>query len=179
MALIMTKTVTISARIAQEDVAFLGQLSIENAKTPSDKFRAIISEARRRHENQQDFRGCLTMIQDMITPVGTHVRETELVEQKHSELVSRTLEWLPDTMAFIISIDAMKQGAIDREQLTQLENGLADRVFRLIESTLQLAVTQRSPCYDPSAMHSRVEPILDLLKAINVTQNSDNYKEEL
>lgn len=173
----MNKTMTISARIPQEDAEFISQLSIENAKTPSDKLRAIISEVRLRNEKQQDFRGCLTTIQDMIKPVSGNILETELKEQTHSELVQRTLEWLPDMMAFILSSGNSKQGAIELEQLSQIEHGISDRIFRLIESTLQLAITQRSSCYNPSEIHDRVSPSLDLLNAINSTHSIRNKKE--
>lgn len=164
----MTKTITISARVSQEDAQFISQLAIDNAKTPSDKLRALITEARLRHENRQDFRGCLTMIQDMIRPVSTQVRETEIAAQQHSEIVSRTLEWLPEMVAFILAVEAMEQETMDRDQLHQIENGIADRVFRLMESTLQLAITQRSSCYDAAAIEQRIPPILDLLEAIRI-----------
>ena len=165
-----TKAVAISARIPQEDAVFISQLKINDAKTPSDKLRAIIAEARRRQENQQDYRGCMTMIQDMITPVGARARELELEQGRHSELVSRVLEWLPDTMAFIMAAGGVMEGEQTGQQLNTLENGIADRVFRLMESVLQMGVTQRCPCYDVQAIQARVEPVLDLMRVISITR---------
>jgi len=173
----MNKTVTISARVSQEDAEFLSQLSIDNAKTPSDKFRAILSETRKRHLNQQDFGGNLANIQDMITPIRNQVREAELKLQSHSELVSRTLDWLPDTMALITS--SLVDNKMDNEQLKTLENSIANHVFQLMESMLQLAVTQRAPCYTSTTINDRIDPLLDLLKAIELKQNSNTHKEEL
>ena len=96
------KTVTLSARIPQEDAVFISQLKINGAKTPSDKLRAILGEARRRHESLHDYRGCMEMVQGLITPVSAQTRALELNERIHSELVSRVFEWLPDMMAFIM-----------------------------------------------------------------------------
>ena len=168
-----TNTVTISARISQEDAAFISQLEINGAKTPSDKFRAIISEARQRQESQQNFHGFITLIQDMITPISAHIREAELTQHSHSELVTRTLEWLPDTMAYILFEGGINKEEQSQEELLELESGIADRVFQLMESCLQMGVTQRAPCYDKQAIQSRVEPILDILRVINLTRKTN------
>jgi hypothetical protein len=56
---------------------------------------------------------------------------------------------------------------------------MTDRVFRLIESTLQLAITQASASYTPALINERVSPVLDLLEAIKHIQNSSHHKEEL
>lgn len=160
-----TKTVTISARIPREDAEFISKLQIHGATTSSDKLRTIIGEARRRQYNKQDYRGCMAVIQDLIGPVSTNIREQEHIQQIHSEIVTRILDWLPDTMAFIMaSANTTKDN--NEDILTDLENGIADRVFRLMESILQMSVTQHCPCYNDKAIQERVEPILDLIRVI-------------
>ena len=64
-----SKTVPISARISHEDAEFISQLKINEATTPSDKLRAIISDAKRQRLRTQDYRGCFQMIQELLMPV--------------------------------------------------------------------------------------------------------------
>ncbi len=161
----MPRTVPISARISQEDAEFLSQLTIAQAITPSDKLRAIISEARERHAVAKDYRGCYQTMQGWVQPAQEKIRQAELDNHIHSELVQRTAEWLPDTVAYLVSVMGDDE-EITREQLKQLEAGLADRVFRLVESVLQLGITQRGPCYDPSIVAKRLGPALELSSVI-------------
>jgi hypothetical protein len=162
------KTVTISARIPREDAEFISQLQVNGATTPSDKLRAIINEARQRQLGKQDYRGCMTMVQDMVAPVSTHTREQEHIRHVHSELVTRVLDWLPDTMAFMVASVNSQDNESDADGLNELEDGIADRVFRLMESVLQMGVTQRCPCYNRQAIQERVGPILDLMRVIEM-----------
>ncbi|MCP4236267.1 MAG: hypothetical protein GY770_22255 [Aestuariibacter sp.] len=163
-----TKNVTISARIPHVDAEFISQFQVAGAATPSDKLRAIIEEVRRRHQGKQDYRGCLNLVQDMIGSVSTNIREQEHTQQMHSEMVTRLMDWLPETMAFIMSSVNTTQDDQNGDPLIGLEDGIADRVFRLIESVLQMGITQRSPCYNVNIIQQRVEPILDLTKVIRI-----------
>ena len=164
-----SKTVPISARISHEDAEFISQLKINGATTPSDKLRAIISDAKRQRLRTQDYRGSFQMIQELLVPVIEVVRQAELENHEHSELITRSVEWLPDTLAFIVSSAPQSLGNNSAEKLHNLEKGLADRVFRLIESVLQMGITKRSPCYDADTIAQRVEPILELAQVIENT----------
>lgn len=161
------KAVNISARISQEDAVFLSQLKIADAVTPSDKLRAIITEARERKKRLKDYRGSIDMFQGMLTPFGSAIRELELTHEIHSELITRVLEWLPDMMAFVIVSETRIHKSTDQEQMKHIEEGIADRVFRLVESVMQLGVTQRSPCYKPNTISNRLDPVLDLARVIS------------
>ena len=172
------KTVTISARIPREDAEFISQLQVNGATTPSDKLRSIIDEARRRQLGKQDYRGCITMMQDLISPVSTQTREQEHTRHVHSELVTRTLDWLPDTMAFIVAAVNSEENEPGVDVLKALEDGIADRVFRLMESVLQMGVTQRCPCYNRQAIQERVGPILDLTRVIGMAHQQDEEKKD-
>ena len=164
--------VQIGARIPQEDAEFISQLKVNGATTPSDKVRAIIAEARRRQQGAQDYQAGLNMMNELLGPVITHVRQLELKQQVHSELVSRTLEWLPEVLAFAVSSTSGLQDDKDVNALGHFEQSLADRVFRLMESILQMGVTQRCPCYDRRTILDRIDPILDLTRVINQTRNT-------
>jgi hypothetical protein len=159
------KMVTIGARVPQEDAEFIAQLKIEGATTPSDKVRAIIAEARRRQQGSHDYQVSFDMTSSMLASVTAKTRQLEMEHSIHSEIVMRTLEWLPDMMAYVLSSN---QKLVDgnAKALTSVEQGIADRVFRLMESVLQMGVTQRCPCYNKNAVMNRVEPVLDLARVI-------------
>lgn len=160
------KAVTISARISQDDSLFLAQYQVAGAVTPSDKLRAIITEARERQQRLQDYRGSMVMFQDLLAPVATELRARELEHQIHSELITRILEWLPDMLAYVIAAHGKLAKMSDTAPFEQIEAGISDRIFRLIESVLQMGVTRWCPCYNPDAISSRIEPVLDLAQVI-------------
>jgi len=166
-----SKTIPISARISHEDAEFISQLKINGATTPSDKLRAIIADARRLRSRSRDYRGCFQMIQELVLPVIEAIRQVELDSHEHSELITRAVEWLPDALAYIVSSAPQSPDEDSVEKLHRLEQGLADRVFGLIESVLQMGVTKRCPCYDTDTISQRVEPILELSQVIAITSN--------
>lgn len=160
------KQVPISARISQEDATFINRLSIEDAKTPSDKLRAIIAEARRQRERKPDYAGSLQMMQEIVLPVLQAIREKEVENGIHSELITRLAEWIPDVVAFLVSSINEKTERETKEAMLQLEQGAAERLFRLMESILQLAVTGHCACYDPDAINRKIGPVLELSQII-------------
>jgi hypothetical protein len=161
-----SKSITISARISHEDAEFLSRLEINGAATPSDKLRALIAEARKRKEQPRDYGGCLAMVQEWVAPVVTQVRQAELEEKVHSELLTRTFEWLPEMVAYLLAAPPAQGGKWPADQLAEYEQGLADRLFRLITALLQLGVTMQCPCYRPDAVARRIAPVLDLTDVI-------------
>lgn len=162
-----SKTVPFSVRIPHEDAEFISQMKISGAKTPSDKLRAIISDTRRRSTQEMDYSGCLKTIQQLIGPAAEKIRHSELENQVHSEPVLRTIEWLPDLVAFFVSSVHRQSTNLSKEALVQIEDGIVDRVFRIMESILQMGVIRKCPCYEPNAIHKRKDPILELAKVIS------------
>ncbi|MDH5178680.1 MAG: hypothetical protein OEZ39_08910 [Gammaproteobacteria bacterium] len=161
------KAVNISARISEEDAQFLNQLKLPDAVTPSDKLRAIIADARERRQRRKDYRSSFDMLQGMLSPFGTKMRELEMQHNVHSEVVSRALEWLPDMMAFLIVSESHLHKESDREQMEHIEDGIADRLFRLMGSVMQLGISERCPCYATDVVYKRLDPVLDLARVIS------------
>jgi hypothetical protein len=155
--------------ISHDDAAFISQLAIDDAKTHSDKLRAIISEARQRSDRRHDYAGCLHAVQEMIQPALKEIRKTEVENQIHSELIIRLAEWIPDVAAFLVSsmstIDELKTNE-KKEKMVQLEQGSAQRLIRLMESVLQLAITRQCACYDPDIVQREIGPVLELCNII-------------
>ncbi|GAB6904243.1 conserved hypothetical protein [Desulfosarcina cetonica] len=161
-----SKQVTISARISDEDAAFLSGLAMGDAKTPSDKLRAIIAEARQRSQHTADYAGSLQAVQDMVQPVLRLMRNTEVENQVHSEVMSRFSEWIPDALAFLISSFSTADDEHRVEHLRQLESGVVDRLIRLMTAVLQLSITDQCACYDPAIMKAKIGPVLELSRII-------------
>ena len=161
------KAINISARISQADAEFLAQYKVSDAVTPSDKLRAILAEVRERHHRLKDFRGSIDMFREQLAPVDAQIRELELEHHIHSELLTRVFEWLPDMMAFIVAFETRLHKKMEKQGLLEMEEAVADRIFRLMESVMQMGVTKRCPCYDSSAISTRIEPILDIARVIS------------
>ncbi|MFO1352493.1 MAG: hypothetical protein U1F68_18170 [Gammaproteobacteria bacterium] len=166
-----SRSIPISARIPSEDAAFLARLQIEGAITPSDKLRAIITQARRQHEGQHDYASSLQWIREALAPALDHVRDAEHRARQHSDLVLRLGEWLPQAVALIHSFRQSPAG--DPEALRDLEQALADRVFQLLEAILRLGITGRAPCYDKQVIADRLDPILELSELISSTTTKE------
>jgi len=160
----MARTLPISARIPAEDAEFLAELKIEGAVTPSDKLRAIITQARQRAQGQDDFPASLQWMREVITPALNRVRDAEHRHGLHSELVTAVCEWLPQACAVVLSHRGA--GAQEKQQLINLERALADRAFQLFEALLRLGVTEQAPCYDKDVISARLGPVLALAQVI-------------
>ena len=161
------KTVSISARISQDDAEFLSQLVISDAKTPSDKLRAILMEARQRHLGQQEYGDGLRLMREMYAPLLDRLQQAEYDTGEHSELLLRLMQWLPDMAAYVVSGVSSNEESIQKKELVAFEQGVVDRVFRLMESVLQLGITQNNPCYDPKIINDRIKPVLELADTIS------------
>ena len=164
----MAKTVPLSVRVSHDDAAFIQEMEIGSARTPSDKVRALLEEARRREEGFRDYPGCLAMVQEMLAPTHQRLREAEHREEVHSELVLELAQWMPETLAFLLT--SLKEGD-DREHLQKFEQGVAERLFRLMENVLRMAVTRDCHGYDPRVVAKRMPPVIELIDVIR--QKSD------
>lgn len=114
----------------------------------------------------QDYRSSLMMYQDLLNRVVSVTRELELEHQIHSELLTRLTEWLPDMMAFLTATGAELQQTGSVENLKYLEEGITERSFRLIQSVLQMGITDTCPCYQTDAVSKRMTAVINLVNVI-------------
>lgn len=160
----MVKTVPISIRITQDDADFLTSLQIEDAITPSDKIRALIRQAK--HQQKQNQEGYETHLQhalDSLKQLIQQVKSGELEHKEHSELVTSFIDWLAESYAFVSSAKALK-GSPD---LQALEEGIADRSFRLLETMARMGVTAKAPCYNKDIISNGFKPLKELTELVN------------
>jgi hypothetical protein len=174
------KTVPLSVRISETDSDFLNGLKFPGATTHSEKLRALIGEARQRRTGGHSYGDVLASLQEIEAPAERRLRDAENRTRQHSELLAQAASWLPDTMAFLMgnlpeSEDDDEKAA---ERLRLLEDGLADRIFVFIERILRMAVTQRNPCYDKSAISRRMEPVVELTDVIRSQYHTEKGKND-
>jgi hypothetical protein len=165
-----TKTVPYSFRVSQEDAAFLAELRVTGAVTPSDKLRTIISAARERAEGAEDYQGCLRNIGELTNKATLLIREFEQQEGIHSEIVLMVTEWSQELLAFVTSRMNSAQAGQKKAMLVEVEKCISDRIFTLIEKILRMGVTKRANCYEPTAISERLEPVLEIAKVLLSTQ---------
>lgn len=158
----MPKNVPLSVRVSQADAEFLARVDLDGAATPSDKVRALLADARRRHDGFRDYAGCLAMANEMIAPTMHLLKELEKRCDIHSEPVAQLAEWLPETLAFFLTAFPDDGEANDLMQIEALERGLTDRAFRLTQAMMRLAITDECEAYTPTIVADRVEPVLEL-----------------
>lgn len=164
------KTSQISTRVTQADADFLATLTLEGATTPSDKVRALITEARRRREELGDYRGSLRQVRDLIGPATAAILEAENTSRQHSALVLPLMDWLAEALAFALS--HVPAGADLPRELEELERGLVDRSMRWADALLRLGITERAETYDPAVVDRSIAPLLTLARIVDEARRS-------
>lgn len=158
------KSIPLSVRVTAEDADFLARLDVPGATTPSDKLRHLLSEARERHARGGGYDDNLAVAAEMLGDARQRWRSIETQERLRSDLVRMMAEWLPETAAFFAS--GVTEGRSPADGLVAFEAGLAYRAVALTEGLLRLAVTGKEPCYDPQAVRSRIEQVIELAEIV-------------
>ncbi len=166
------KSVPLSVRVSPEDANFIATMQIDGAATPSDKVRALLAEARKRKQGLHDYPSCMGMVLEMLSPTLQRLRSAELRESVHSELVLELVQWMPEAMSYLLTGLSEDQ---DREGLRGFEEGVAERLFRLIENVIRMNVTETCRGYDPAVVAKRMGPVVEL---VGVIQAKANRQEE-
>jgi hypothetical protein len=161
------KKIQIGARINPEDADFLNLLEINGAKTPSDKLRAIIEEARLRREYSRDFTGSYRMIQEQISPIIEKIKQIEFEQNIHSAPLARIFEWIPDFFAYCLC--SLPETIESDQDLQMYEKGAVDRVARLFESLLHLELSSKGAAYNPNVFTDHMASLAETMKLIEQT----------
>lgn len=168
--------IPISVRITQEDADFIAALEIDGAHTPSEKIRALLTQARLAHEQELDFANSLQQSQTMLAGAKRDIATWEKHHLQHSALVARCLEVLPELMAFAAAESPSDEASLN--EVKRYEAGIAARLIHVIESVLQLAVTGSSPCYDEQVIIKQLDTTLALAEIIIQQRHNLNNKEQ-
>ncbi|MDF3832812.1 hypothetical protein P3W85_07615 [Cupriavidus basilensis] len=155
---------TVSVRIPEEDLAWLARIQLPGASSPSDKIRALLADARRRADGSSDYIGCVSLLREQVRPLLEAAQILEQDHQQHSEIVLMFAMQLPELMASLIAgVPAGDQAAA---RARELEARLTARAMRMLLGLLRLAVTQRTPAYDPTVLDAYVPEVLELATLI-------------
>ncbi len=165
------KSVVLSVRINDEDAAFLSELSLPGATTPSDKVRALIAKERQKKIGTEDPAGCLDVMDGLLGGVRKRVGALEREQGVHSEFVSRLLAWLPETVC--LAATGLSTGTAEPKDAAQWERLLADRAALLIEAVLQLALTKAGRTYDPELLAKRLGPSAHLALLLDLAPSKE------
>jgi hypothetical protein len=166
-ATMTAKSIPLSVRVSEDDADFLAALELPGAASPSEKLRALIVEARRRHAEGRTYEASLALVRELLEPLSPTLRARELSSRQRSELIADTLYWLPDLVAFLMAgpgKSAAKGG--DARELVEFEAGVAHRIFRFVEAVLRLGVTAKAPCYDPGVVTAGIGGTLELAQLV-------------
>lgn len=156
------KSVQIGARISHADAEFLSQLEVEGARTPSDKLRAIIEEARLRRRCDNDFRGSYKEMVEQLAPALEVIKTVEFETSTHSEIMARVGQWMPDFYAFFLS--SVLEGREENTPLNleKVEAGVTEMIFLLFQSVMQMGVSRQCSCYNPDLINEHLQAVSEL-----------------
>jgi hypothetical protein len=154
--------------LAAEDAEFIASLAIPGAVTPSDKIRLIISEARLRKDVGQDFSEVLKAIQEDLRPSLDNLRAYEREHEVESELLHYFVDWLCEAQAEFVA------GPKDEKDLVKFEVRIAQRIAKLTEYVLRLAITEEAPCFDPDLMKNLTRRIVELSRLVDERNSKEN-----
>jgi hypothetical protein len=161
----MPKSIPISVRLSDDDVAFLAAYEVQGARTPSDKMREILKAAREREEGVQDVTSCEDLLRSMVRPAEKGLRQLQRETGIRSDFVMKLYERLPEMMAELI---ASAPGAEKSQQdLVKFEAALSAELFSVIEEIFDLGLTSPSRTYDPALMEKRLGPILEVARLLD------------
>ncbi|RXV72484.1 hypothetical protein D1006_09100 [Burkholderia stabilis] len=159
---------TVSVRIPEDDLAWLVELQLPDATSPSDKIRALIADARRRVKGAHDFVRCAALFREQVRPVLDAIDAYEHATHQRSEIVTLLAAQLPELMASLVT--AAPPGKPIGEAAGELEARLTAKSMRLLLGMLRLAVTGNRPIYQPAVLDSYVHEVKELANLIQPAQ---------
>ena len=167
------KTVNLSVRLSADDARFLRSLTMPDADNMSEKLRGVIGMARQREAGMHSYPAALKLVDQLLDPVRQQLLDFERRERVHSELLARVYEWLPDMLAYLLAGLDQEPDSDEMLELAELEAGVSDRVFRLIEAVLRLGLTEPNPCYEGDTISRHLHATLslsDLLRTLELSK---------
>ncbi|WFE88447.1 hypothetical protein K1718_20090 [Roseibium porphyridii] len=167
----MPKSIPISVRLSDDDVAFLASYEVQGARTPSDKLREILKTARERERGAQDVSSCEDLLRQMARPGEKKLRQLQRETGVRSDLVLKLYERLPEMLAELIAAAPGPGG--EENELRRFEADLSAELFSLIEEVFDLGLTSPSRTYDPELMDNRLTPILEIAKILDQRRQSE------
>jgi len=162
------KTVPLSVRVSDDDAAFLANLEFEDAVTPSEKLRALLHEAQRRHAGLQDASEGGLILRDSAQPARRVVRRLEGRLERKSDLILKLYERVPDIMARLI---AGPENNKDPESLKAFEKELTDQICVVMKDLLVLGLSSPVRVYGEENFKAEIGQVINLVELIRHHQH--------
>ncbi|MEM9123093.1 MAG: hypothetical protein AAGB03_07195 [Pseudomonadota bacterium] len=163
------KTSTLSVRVDDDDAAFLASLELSDARTPSEKLRALLRAERQRRAKADNRVEAGEMFADMLKPARRRVRSAETDHGMRSEFVAKLFDRLPEVMAAAF-VGPPQSSKAQVKDLAKFESQILDEMFLWIQEILEMGLTRKSRCYDPAAVEQRLEPVVEIVTLIIMAQ---------
>jgi len=147
---------TVTLRLDEDDLTYLSQVEISGAGNLSEKIRALINEARSQREGAEDYAAAHDFARHLFARVDRRINAAEVLAGKRSELTHRLLAWLPEAVAYALAAGPSDSSASEKSiDLAEIELGLAERTFSLVDSMVQLARAGFPGCLEPQKAGQR------------------------
>jgi Arc/MetJ-type ribon-helix-helix transcriptional regulator len=159
---------TVSVRIPEDDLAWLSSLQLQGASSPSDKIRALITDAQRRANGENDYVSCAALMREQVRPLQEAAQAYEHATHSHSEIVALLATQLPELMASLVT--ALPEGKRVAEMAREIEARLTAKAMRMLLGLVRLAVTQRPPTYDPTVLNRYVAELQELVQVVQIAR---------
>lgn len=173
-----SKTVPLSVRISDEDAAFLAKLEIGDAKTPSEKLRALLASERRLRTEGHDPSEAAEMIGDLLRPALRRIKRIERETAAESEPLRRIYDRLPDLMALALSgPQTSGETAMTAAALKTLEARASEQALALCEDLIGLSLTAARRKRSAELNSDRLQAILELVDLVRIAQNHSKGEE--
>ena len=169
---------TVTLRLDEDDLTYLARTEVPGAGNLSEKIRALLAQARAQQEGLRDDGAAYAFARQLLDAPDRSIRQAEIQTRTRSELVARTLAWLPDAIAYVLA----GAGQFDRDghdsdqrqhTLRDFEAGLGERVLALTDSVLQLARAGFPGCYSPQSLATRAQSTLGLAARAATASDSE------
>lgn len=160
------KTRSISGRISERDFEFLISYKLDGKVTVSEKLRYVASFFRRYHESFSDYSEALAETNRLVEPTRLALKKFEREEGIRSQVLEQVIQLVPELLAELTTAReklAESSPSEKRKAAISLEENVLQNVLQLLESLLRLALTSKSPCYNPNLLEGRLDIITELV----------------
>ncbi len=168
----MAQMQTISIRVPDEDFQWLLSINEADAKTPSEKLRALLARIRRQEAGMASPEMCSAWMRGLAQPFLDAIAAYERKQKAHSDLVSAVAEWSPQLMATLISTRLSGEG--DQEKAVEVEAILAQQGFRLLTTLLRAAVTTKPATYDREILAHYLPDVIEIVQIIAARKGEEH-----
>lgn len=158
----MAQMQTLSIRIPDEDFQWLLMQSDGNVRTPSEKLRSLLQQAREQQQGLNDPERCAARMRQLVQPFIDEMGVVERERQVHSDLLAAVAEQLPGIMALLVAGRPAQEGAAGATEAL-----VAQRCFRLFASLLKGAIVSNPAVYASGVYDRHLPDIIELAEIIS------------